>query len=737
MAQADVEADTGSPGRSAALNDALLLAFVLVIGLLASGWANFTLRENDKLRARALLDASSQSLLDTLNLEVAHSLQVLRSTALQVEAHAAVGHAQFADISQRVQAAPSAVRSLQWLPVSGGTALDPLRNEAALRARVIGQPVASATASDDSPGQANARIFYLVEPVYQHTAQSQDGQMVTGYVSACVPLQSLLADTLERADAAELDLELREADTPGTLIWRSPAGAGHTSAKARESHDLDRVVTLDVANRSWLLTLHPRAGFYARLPASFAMPVLFAGLFATLVLVLAIARVQSARRRVQRAQVDIDLARETLNVERQRLQNIIEGTDVGTWEYDFRSHELHVNERYTGVAGYAPSEFGDDLYHGWQKHCHPDDLPRVHEAMRRHYAGETRFYECEFRLRHKKGHWVWVTSRAKVLERDALGRPLLIAGTNLEITDRKQAQAHILELNATLEQRVQERSAQLEQAMQTLRRSQEELTRSEARATLATLVASVTHELSTPMGNSMMTASTLEAQAQDFHRRLANGPLRRSELDQFVQQVQSGSQLLLRNQQRAVELLTNFRHVAADQASEQRRRFDLRQTLQEVLDTLAPSLKNKPHRVQLQIAEGISMDSYPGPLGQVAINLINNAYLHAFDGMDAGLLHIDAQVQDDTVTLRFSDNGKGIAADVLGKMFEPFFSTKIGKGGTGLGMSIVENLVHTSLGGKVQVESTLGTGTCVTIALPRTAPMPAGDPELLPEQQPH
>ena len=253
---------------------------------------------------------------------------------------------------------------------------------------------------------------------------------------------------------------------------------------------------------------------------------------------------------------------------------------------------------------------------------------------------------------------------------------------------------------------------------------QEALARSEARATLGTLIASVSHEMATPMGNSMMTASTLMAQAVQFDAQLAAGNLRRSELTAFVAGVKDGNTLLMRNLERAVALLKNFRQVAADQASEQRRSFDLRQGLQEVLATLAPSLKRHSHEVHLDAPDGIEMESYPGPIGQVIINLINNAYLHAFDGMEHGEVHIKATPGSTTVTLQISDNGRGIPPETLEKMFQPFFSTRIGQGGTGLGMSIVENLVKATLCGSLEVQSTVGQGTTVTITLPLTAPQP-------------
>ena len=297
----------------------------------------------------------------------------------------------------------------------------------------------------------------------------------------------------------------------------------------------------------------------------------------------------------------------------------------------------------------------------------------------------------------------------------------------IDVTDKVAADEEIRELNSTLERRVQDRTAALEAAMETLRLAQEELARSETQAALGTIVASVSHELSTPLGNSLMTAGTLVDQSRQFQQSLDSGNLRRSELSAFVAQVNDGNGLLLRNLQRAVELLRNFRQVVNDSASEQRRVFDLAGLVTEVVGTLTPSLKRYPHRIEQQIAPGIRMDSFPGALGQVIINLTNNAYLHAFDGRTDGVLRISAHLQGEQARVRFEDNGVGISPEHLERLFEPFFSTKHGKGGTGLGMGIVDNLVRKSLGGSIAVTSTEGQGSCFELVLPLVAPEPEAE----------
>lgn len=315
-------------------------------------------------------------------------------------------------------------------------------------------------------------------------------------------------------------------------------------------------------------------------------------------------------------------------------------------------------------------------------------------------------------------------SDGKCLE--IMGRPTPDGGmvtTYLDISERKEAENRILKLNETLEERVAERSAQLQQAMHTLHESQDALARSAAKATLGTLVASVSHELNTPLGNSLIAASTCTDLAKRFAVQVESGQIKRADLSGFVEQILDGSDLIERNLHRAVELVKNFKQVAADQASEQRRSFDLGAVVGEVLETLSPSLKRHSHTIEVDIAEGIQMDSYPGALGQVMINLINNAYLHAFDGRTDGRVTIQATMAADGVELKVSDNGRGMEKAHLDQLFQPFFSTKIGRGGTGLGTTIVENLVRTTLGGALRVASQPGQGTTFSIQLPLIAPL--------------
>jgi PAS domain S-box-containing protein len=293
-----------------------------------------------------------------------------------------------------------------------------------------------------------------------------------------------------------------------------------------------------------------------------------------------------------------------------------------------------------------------------------------------------------------------------------------------DITAKHRYEENILQLNATLEHRVQERTQELSTTLSQLTAAQAELVRAEKMSALGSLVAGIAHELNTPIGNSLTVASTLQDHANHFAATAAQG-LTRSRLDEFVNNTRQGAGILMRGLQHAAELVSSFKQVAVDQTSLNRRTFDLQATVSEILLTLGPTIRKSNHRVEYDIAPDIVMDSYPGPLGQVITNLINNALLHAFDGMEQGCVKVSASLTSDSaVRLQVSDNGVGIPAAHLTRVFDPFFTTKLGQGGSGLGLNIVYNLVTRSLGGAVHVASVPGEGATFSLLLPRHAPVP-------------
>ncbi|MBI1907336.1 MAG: PAS domain S-box protein [Rhodocyclales bacterium] len=291
-----------------------------------------------------------------------------------------------------------------------------------------------------------------------------------------------------------------------------------------------------------------------------------------------------------------------------------------------------------------------------------------------------------------------------------------------DITLQRETQEHLRELNEALESRVAERTSELSGALKHLQLTQDELLRAEKMAALGSLVAGVAHELSTPLGNSLMAANTVADQARAMRRSVEQG-LKRSTLDTFLAEAETGSAIIERNLQRAAELVASFKQIAVDQSSSQRRRFDLAAVIDEIVMTMRPSFKRQPYRLDTTIAGNLVLDSYPGPLGQVLSNLISNALIHGLDGRERGYIRITGQADgDDHVVIEVSDDGNGIAEDAQRRIFDPFYTTRLGRGGSGLGLNIVHNLVTHVLGGAITVISAPGVGTTMRVRIPRAAP---------------
>jgi signal transduction histidine kinase len=295
----------------------------------------------------------------------------------------------------------------------------------------------------------------------------------------------------------------------------------------------------------------------------------------------------------------------------------------------------------------------------------------------------------------------------------------------------------IRELNANLEHRVEIRTEELHlsnqellEALAVLKSAQEEIARSERMAALGALVAGVAHELNTPIGNSMTVGSTLADLTREFEREIEIG-IKRSSLAMFVKQTRLASEMLLRNLGNAAELIGSFKQVAVDRTSVNRRQFSLAEVVAEIVLTMMPSFKRSAHEIHIDIPPEIRMDSYPGPLGQIISNLINNALLHGFDGKDKGIITIRARLLPmGRVELLICDDGCGIPQANLSRIFDPFFTTKLGQGGSGLGLSIVYNIISNVLGGTIHVESEVHAGTRFILELPCIAPTQAAPEKL-------
>jgi signal transduction histidine kinase len=276
----------------------------------------------------------------------------------------------------------------------------------------------------------------------------------------------------------------------------------------------------------------------------------------------------------------------------------------------------------------------------------------------------------------------------------------------------------LADANSTLEARVEKRTAELAQAM-------EHLMQTEKMATLGGMVAGITHELNTPLSNVRLAAAGLAAQVQELADGMVAGKITRSALDRFIVYSQSTTALIDRASARSASLIESFKQVAVDQSSERRCSFDLRQIVDDTAKTLGPTLKTTPFTMVIDIAPGIVLDSYPGPLEQIITNLVTNSVAHAFPDRDSGVMTISARQQGPDLEIIYCDDGIGMTDDIRLRIFNPFFTTKAGQGGSGLGMYTVYNLVTGLFGGSIVIDGRPGVGARFTLGLPNVFPQQA------------
>ena len=347
---------------------------------------------------------------------------------------------------------------------------------------------------------------------------------------------------------------------------------------------------------------------------------------------------------------------------------------------------VRCNRGMEEIMGYAPGELNNQrtriLVHGG---------PSPFSGHAKHSRTE-----LEAELVRKDGKKIWCLINGKALN----GTDLAGGGVWViqDISDRKRTEA-------------------------TLKQAESDLITSEKMASLGALVAGIAHELNTPIGNSLLTATALSDMAADFEARYAEGGLKRSALEAHLADTKLACGIMASSLRRAADLITSFKQVAVDQTSDQRRRFDLCDVVRDTLATYAAQFKRASCAVEIDVCTTLVMDSYPGSVGQVLSNLINNALLHAFDDDSAARVTVRVHpVGDEQVLILFADNGVGMPPRVMHQVFDPFFTTKMGQGGTGLGMNIVYNIVTGMLGGTVELDSAPGKGTTVTIRVPKRAP---------------
>jgi signal transduction histidine kinase len=275
------------------------------------------------------------------------------------------------------------------------------------------------------------------------------------------------------------------------------------------------------------------------------------------------------------------------------------------------------------------------------------------------------------------------------------------------------------DLTTGLEYRVQMRTHELQESLETLKEAQGQLIESEKMAALGNLVSGVAHEVNTPLGNALTGGSIILREAKLIQDSLGDGSLKRSVMDEKLGIILQSATLMIKSLTNAADLVKNFKRISVDQSIDDLRDFDLRAYLETIIQTYRNKLKHQHVEIEIISDPTVLIYSYPGSFAQIFNNFINNALLHAFEGMEEGAkITIELQHREEYLMVRFSDNGLGVDEKILPNIFEPFVTSKRNAGGTGLGMNIIYNIVTQKLKGTIHVASQINKGTAFKLRLP-------------------
>jgi signal transduction histidine kinase len=287
-----------------------------------------------------------------------------------------------------------------------------------------------------------------------------------------------------------------------------------------------------------------------------------------------------------------------------------------------------------------------------------------------------------------------------------------------EKTLRLEAEGSLSRLNQRLDHRVKERTKDLERSMEDLTMAQERLVQTEKMAALGGLVAGVAHEINTPLGTSTTAASYIQDIARKIRDKFQSGEMKKSDFERFLEDTVDSLEIILYNLSRSSEIIKDFKNVAVGKTLEDYSDINLYGFFNEIIQSVTPRFGTTRPIFELFVDEDLNLRSDPKQLHQVFTNLFINAWIHGFEQSAGGKITVRAGKKEGKTWIEVQDNGKGMRQNQKQKAFNPFYTTRRGAGGTGLGLHIVYNIVVSSLKGQIELESEEGKGSLFKISLP-------------------
>ena len=304
------------------------------------------------------------------------------------------------------------------------------------------------------PGREPSVIF--CEPVFKALKGNDRGESprsseLMGVIASSMDLGGIMEEVTQTVLPAGIHYLIQDVTggTPGVPLHFHVSRTEETDAgevEALRGSPLVFTKSLDVAGRRWLITCTPAPYFLDQHGSNTRWVGLAAGLFLTVFFVGWLQREQSRAAGVESL---VELRTEALKESEEHLELALHGADLGVWDWNVQSDDVAFNERWVTMLGYEVGEI-EPHSSSWGKLVHPEDLADVEAVLQAHLDGRRDHYEAEYRMRSKSGSWVWILDRGRVVQRDQEGRPLRVAGTHLDITDRKEAEKRIDAANRAL-----------------------------------------------------------------------------------------------------------------------------------------------------------------------------------------------------------------------------------------------------------------------------------------------
>lgn len=379
-------------------------------------------------------------------------------------------------------------------------------------------------------------------------------------------------------------------------------------------------------------------------------------------------------KRVQERTQQLQTTNQLLQQSRERLNLALQASGDAWWHWNLATDEHEWSSQSSTMLGYAEDEL-EPSYFTWEKLVHPEDLPWVVEKLNAYLEDATTSYAFDYRMRTKSGEWKWIANLGKVVERDEQGQPLRMAGMNHDISDRKQAEQELQQLNTQL-----------------LRSNQE----------LSQFAYVASHDLQEPLRK---IRNFTELLAQRYQGELDEAG------DRYIRYITDGA---VRMQELISDLLS-YSRVGRTALNIQS--INLETTLQEVKSDLEIAIKDKKAVITAGTLPTVSAD--PTQMKQLLQNLISNAVKYCQD--DVPTVRIWATQTDGTWTISVKDNGIGIDPQFSERIFVIFqrLHNKSTYSGTGIGLAICKKIVE-CYGGQIWVESQEGRGSTFSFTLPIT-----------------